>query len=250
MHRWRVPAWYESHHSRVVKSSQEAGIDLSAIAGLQAMPGFLAVFGFPDPTNPLGYGINTTVQQLISSLMSLGAFVGGALSGPISRFFNRRIGVLIAVVFNHVGVIIMILATTTSTLYAGRFITGIANGILNTIPQLYVHEASTAHQRGGLISWYLTLTQFGFLIGTVVDNYTAPRLDKTSYQIPLATFFIAPTLVALFLPWLPESPRWLIESGSGRPSNEFPKEASKSKNSGSRTGSRICGDKGSNCPRP
>ena len=34
------------------------GFDNSAISGLQAMPGFLAVFGYPAPELPLGWNIS------------------------------------------------------------------------------------------------------------------------------------------------------------------------------------------------
>jgi hypothetical protein len=36
------------------------GIDTAAVGGLQAMPGFLMVFGYEDPSSPLGYGIDVS----------------------------------------------------------------------------------------------------------------------------------------------------------------------------------------------
>jgi hypothetical protein len=48
------------------------GMDYGLIGGLQAMPGFLKVFGYKDPTSPIGWGIDSTVQQLINSLMTAG----------------------------------------------------------------------------------------------------------------------------------------------------------------------------------
>ena len=44
--------------SVVAMASMQYGIDTAAIGGLQAMPGFLMVFGYEDPTSPLGYGID------------------------------------------------------------------------------------------------------------------------------------------------------------------------------------------------
>jgi hypothetical protein len=41
------------------------GIDTAAVGGLQAMPGFLMVFGYKDAASPLGYGIDaSTFDQL------------------------------------------------------------------------------------------------------------------------------------------------------------------------------------------
>jgi hypothetical protein len=38
------------------------GIDTAAVGGLQAMPGFLMVFGYEDPASPLGYGIDVCIR--------------------------------------------------------------------------------------------------------------------------------------------------------------------------------------------
>lgn len=51
-------------------------------------------------------------------------------------------------------------------------------------------------------------------LGTIVDNYTAKRMDKLSYRIPLACVYIVPCIIAVGLVFIPESPRWL--AGKGR----------------------------------
>jgi hypothetical protein len=42
----------------VAVANMQYGFDSSGVGALQAMPGFLKVFGFKDPSSPLGYGIN------------------------------------------------------------------------------------------------------------------------------------------------------------------------------------------------
>jgi hypothetical protein len=44
--------------STVAIASMQYGIDTAAVGGLQAMSGFLMVFGYEDPASPLGYGID------------------------------------------------------------------------------------------------------------------------------------------------------------------------------------------------
>lgn len=53
----------------------------------------------------------------------------------------------------------------------------------------------------------------GSILGAVVDNFTRVRLDKGSYQIPLGCLFIVPTVLAIVLFFVPESPRWLLHKG-------------------------------------
>lgn len=169
------------------------------------------VFGVPDPTSVYGWNITPKVQQLISSLMSLGALVSCLLAGPIMRYLSRRGSLGLAILLNHLGVVLMMTATTYSTLYAGRFITGLANGLLDVVPQIYIHDSASARQRGSLLGWFNVLVGIGMLIGSIVDNYTAPIADKTAYYIPLGLFFVMPTILAAVLYFMPETPRWLLE---------------------------------------
>ncbi len=44
----------------VAIANMQYGLDSAAIASLQAMPGFLKVFGVPDPKSPGGYAIEAS----------------------------------------------------------------------------------------------------------------------------------------------------------------------------------------------
>jgi MFS transporter, SP family, sugar:H+ symporter len=192
-----------------------SGLDLGSISELQAMPGFLAIYGYIDPTATFGYGISSSVQQLISSLMSLGAVLGCAIAGPMSRYIGRRWSLAVAIGFNQLGTVLMIACSNIGGLYAGRLIIGIANGLFDVFPQLYIHECAPSHIRGPLLGMFNVLVSIGLLIGSIVDNYTFAITGKASYQIPLGLFFIVPSILFFALPFMPESPRWLLEYRTG-----------------------------------
>jgi hypothetical protein len=44
----------------VAISNTQYGLDTSAVGAFQAMPGFLKVFGYEDPNQPGGYGIDVS----------------------------------------------------------------------------------------------------------------------------------------------------------------------------------------------
>lgn len=54
-----------------------------------------------------------------------------------------------------------------------------------------------------------------------MDNFTAKRIDKASYLIPLGIIYIVPAFMSFAMLFIPESPRWLLQQ-------EQPEKAKKS----------------------
>ncbi|GME48296.1 putative mfs monosaccharide transporter protein [Neofusicoccum parvum] len=189
------------------------GLDFGLIGGLQAMPGFLEVFGHKDPTSPIGYNISTSRQQLISSLMTLGAFISSSSAGPVATIMGRKMAIWIACVTCIGANVIMMATTSIGGLYAGRLILGLANGVFMTFAQLYLQECSPARYRGVMLAAFQWWTSIGSLVGTIVDNFTAPIPGVEAYMIPLGLIYILPCLMIVGMLFIPESPRWLLAHG-------------------------------------
>lgn len=126
------------------------GIDFGLIGGIQAMivrdsnisyresmaehikhfQPFMAIFGYKDPKSPVGYNISPTFQQLIGSLMTLGAFVASGFSGPLAQILGRKSCLWIACVMCCVSDAIMMGTTSVGGLYFARLLIGLSNGRL------------------------------------------------------------------------------------------------------------------------
>ncbi|KAL1861184.1 hypothetical protein Plec18170_001699 [Paecilomyces lecythidis] len=189
------------------------GFDLNAVGALQAMPGFLKVFGYKDPESELGYGIDSTSQQLITSLLTLGSFVSSLVAGIFSSWLGRRPALWLACIVNAAACAIQIGTTSKGVLYFGRLLLGFANGFLVTFSNVYTSEVSPAHLRGVMVALFAYWVNIGSILGAVVDNYTKSRTDKGSYRIPLACLYIVPAILFVALFFVPESPRWLLHRG-------------------------------------
>lgn len=189
------------------------GFDSAAIGGLQAMPGFLMVFGYEDPSLPAGYGIDSTVQQLITSLLTLGSFLSSLAAGPFSAYLGRKPALWLACAINAVSCAIQLGTTNTDVLYLGRLLMGLANGFFVTFSNIYSSECAPAHLRGVIVALFAYWVNIGSIIGAVVNNYTVEYLDKRSYQIPVGCLYIVPAFLTIVLFWVPESPRWLLHRG-------------------------------------
>ncbi|KIX96377.1 uncharacterized protein Z520_07643 [Fonsecaea multimorphosa CBS 102226] len=186
----------------------EYGFDKGAIAGFQAMPGFLQVFGYQTPAGQ--WAIHTGPQQIISSFMILGAFVGSLITGPIGAHLCRRYSLMMGCLLMIVCVVIMIVTTSLGALYFSRFLIGVANGFLLNFSMVYLQECAPAHLRGVCFGVVTSWIAIGTTIGMVINNSTAEMLSRGAYQIPLYACFAPPVILLFTLPFLPESPRWLL----------------------------------------
>ncbi|KAK0612466.1 general substrate transporter [Bombardia bombarda] len=197
----------------IVLSPFQYGVDFGLIGGLQAMPGFLRIYGYRAPELPSGWNLGTTRQQLISSLMTLGAFISSGTAGIVATKVSRRYCLWAACLLCVVSNIIMMATEDIGALYAGRFLIGLANGYFMTFSQLYIQESSPAKYRGWFLTIFQFFTSFGTLIGTIIDWATAARPDKSSYLIPLGIIYVVPIFMTIAMAFIPESPRWLIHRG-------------------------------------
>ncbi|KAH9897475.1 general substrate transporter [Xylariomycetidae sp. FL2044] len=197
----------------VAIANMQYGLDSAAIGSLQAMPGFLKVFGYEDPSQAGGYGIEGTFQQLIGSLLTLGAFLSSLTAGAFAHFFGRRAALWLACALSAVACAIQIATTSKAAVYVGRLALGLANGFLVTFSNIYTAEAAPAHLRAVMVALFSEWVNIGSIVGAAATNATKDRLDKAAYQIPLGTLFVVPAFLAVGLLFVPESPRYLLYRG-------------------------------------
>ena len=164
----------------------------------QAMPSFLAVFGFPDPSLPGGYGIDSEFQSLMTALLQLGLAGGGLIQSPLSRWFPRRASYWFGYIFSVIAITIQITTSSQGIVYLGRTFLGIANGLYVSATILYISEVAPANLRGSMVTIYIFLQSCGGIFGAgfiyAFRNYTT----RSGYQIPLGVLYIIPTFLFIF----------------------------------------------------
>ncbi|KAH9907198.1 MFS transporter [Xylariomycetidae sp. FL2044] len=190
-------------------STFQYGLDYALVGGFLSMPGFLEVYGYYD-TDLERWNIDPTVQQLISSLMTIGTLISSLLVGPFSGKLGRRYGLWAASILNFVATALMLGTTNLGALYFARLLLGISVGWLLTFSQLYVNEVAPAHLRGITFAVYQIELCFGSITGAAVDYGTHSMDGRRAYQIPLTIFFAAPAIQCVGMFFCPETPRWLM----------------------------------------
>lgn len=127
--------------------SSEATTNVSTVLSDNGISN-LQVFGYRSPSSPSGWNITPERQQLISSLMTLGAFISSGTAGFVAATLGRKMCLWLACLLCVASDVIMMATTDIGALYAGRFLIGLANGYFMTFSQLYIQESSPAKYRG------------------------------------------------------------------------------------------------------
>ena len=170
------------------------GMDCGVISG--ALPGITTQFH-----------LSLEEKAFVVSSLSVGAMVGVFLSQPISRFWGRRVGLIISAIIFTVTSIFLLFVPTLSLLIATRLILGLAIGIVTFATPLYLAEVAPRSIRGGMISTYQLMVAIGFLLAYVNDAILS---TVGNWHLMLSTVAVPSFLMLIFVLFLPRSPRWLI----------------------------------------
>ena len=109
-----------------------------------------------------------------------------------------------------IGAILQISAYSVSQMIVGRIVAGIGNGLNTATAPVWQAETSKAAWRGKLVVIELILNIAGFSLSNWM-TYGFSYVDgPVAWRFPLAFQFFFIFVLFATVPWLPESPRWLI----------------------------------------
>ncbi|KAH7347319.1 general substrate transporter [Plectosphaerella cucumerina] len=193
----------------IALSQLNFGMDQSAFSNTQAMPAFQRTFGQYNAVTKK-YTLETMFLSLLNSVIFIG-FVFGLVTGNlISRRFGRRIAMFVMCFWALLSAVILILSKTPTQAITGRTIAYVYIGMELALVPVLQSELVPAEARGFVVGTYQSGLMFGSLIMSIICRATSEIPGNASWRIPYGLFFIIPTLLAVGVWWIPESPRWLL----------------------------------------
>ncbi|KAK4048693.1 hypothetical protein OIV83_004663 [Microbotryomycetes sp. JL201] len=201
-------------------SSEESGI----ITG----PYFKAYFHRPNR-----YELATMV-----AILEIGAFITSLLSGRVGDIFGRRKTLFAGAFIFTIGGMFQSFTTGFKIMVFGRILSGFGVGFLSMIVPVYQSEISPADHRGKLACIEFTGNIVGYASSVWIDYFASFLLSDLSWRGPLFFQCIIGTILAVGSFFIPESPRWLLDTdqdeegmrvladlhGEGDPDNEVAKD--------------------------
>lgn len=146
-------------------------------------------------------------MDMLNSLLSIGSVFGLLFAGWIVRRLGRQKSLIVAVLPGVVGWAMLGLAHNAYMLLIGRFLDGITCGMVTLAVMTYATEIPDTAFRGTVS----TMPCLMFLTGACVC--TAMGIGLSWYYVALGNMSILLVYIFCIVPFLPESPTFLIVSG-------------------------------------
>nr|POF15457.1 sugar transporter stl1 [Quercus suber] len=180
------------------------GYDQGVFGGVIVTDNFLTTLGVVG---------DTSLQGTITAIYDVGCFFGAIAAYFIGDWLGRKKTILLGTTILSIGAILQITSYSVAQMIVGRIVAGVGNGINTSTAPPWQAETSKAAWRGKLIVIELILNIAGFSLSTWVTYGFSFIPGPVAWRIPLALQFIFIVILFATVPWLPESPRWLVNKG-------------------------------------
>lgn len=154
--------------------------------------------------------LNTAGESANTGIIWVGGCIAGLFSGFILDKWGRKSGMFIAVFMAAAGVILQSAAQNPGMFLVGRLIVGIGVGLSSVACPTYVSEVSQLKWRAFALGFYYDFWYGGGMIAAGVTYGTAKIGNSWAWRIPSILQIVPSLLCLVILPFIPESPRWLM----------------------------------------
>ncbi|KAH8646313.1 general substrate transporter [Xylariales sp. PMI_506] len=185
-----------------VVNEMTMGYDSSMMNGLNILPQYSDYFN-----------LNTVTTGLNTSATWLGGILSCFVLQPIPDRLGRKNGILIGCIVTLIGAIIQSAAQNIATFVIGRIFIGIGTGINTGSAPTLIGEVLPAESRGPIMGIFFSCYYVGSLLSSGI-NYRVVDVQSTwAWRIPSIIQAFPSLLAIACLPFMPESPRWLVSQG-------------------------------------
>ncbi|KAG9256850.1 general substrate transporter [Emericellopsis atlantica] len=184
------------------------GYNIGILSSVLVHPGFSKTLRDPPPS----------IRGIITGVYYVGTLLSYLfLAHPLADWLGRKRAAAIGTVVMVIGMWCMAAARGLLPLVIGRLACGLGVGIISTTVPLYQSEISPAKERGK----FVTMNHVGFIAGMAVGLWVGYGMsfwkttsgDFWGWRFSIFLQIIPATIFLLGLPFLPETPRWLVQQG-------------------------------------
>ncbi|KEQ89769.1 general substrate transporter [Aureobasidium pullulans] len=182
------------------------GYDQGVFSGVVVSDDFLELHNLVGPSK-------TKVLSTVAAIYDVGCFIGAIIAFTVGERLGRKKTIILGTAIMSIGVILKTSSFSLPQMFVGRVILGIGNGINTATAPIWQTETAPARLRGKLVILEMMTNVGGFMIVNWINYGLSFVAGSIQWRLPLALQFIFIFVLFATVPWLPESPRWLIAHG-------------------------------------
>ncbi|KAJ5747023.1 uncharacterized protein N7511_008719 [Penicillium nucicola] len=190
------------------------GFDTGNIGGILTLPSFRNAFGL----NNVSQAVEDDRKGTIASMLAAGGSAGALLAAPTSDYIGRKWSVFGWGLVFVIGAAMQMIANY-EVLLAGRFIAGMGVGASSMLTPQFLAENSPKSVRGSMTATYnlmiVSSLMLAFWVNYGVAKWSFPGVehDDSQWRSAMGIQIIPGALLCLMIPFVPETPRYLINHG-------------------------------------
>jgi MFS family permease len=174
-----------------------------------------SLFGASDGSKsalPQCIPMDATELGIVSSMFTLGGFMGAMACGPISNKYGRLRAMMATIIFFVLGPIFEALSPNIAVMALGRLISGVGAGASVVVVPIYISEISPPEERGFFGSLTQVMVNFG-IFTTQLLGYLLSYGQM--WRLVLALGGAIGAVGGIGLLFSTESPKWTADQGKG-----------------------------------
>ncbi|SPJ90420.1 related to maltose permease [Fusarium torulosum] len=149
-------------------------------------------------------------QSLWNATYNIMQLFGSITAGFMQDRLGRRAVFLLGIITVSGGIALAYLAETPAQFMGAKIMSGFAVGAFQSTTQTYVSEITPLPLRGIALSLNILMMNVGFLIAIFATYSRITIMDESAFRVIFAAAWVFPGVLALGLPFLPESPYYLV----------------------------------------
>ena len=175
------------------------GYDLGFMGGLTTSDEFLNQFGNP----------NASLLAFLISAYEVGAMFGAIFTFIVGDRLGRKPNNIGGAIIVAIGAVIQTTSFGKPQFLIGRLVAGFGLGMMTTVIPIWLAECSFPKSRGRMMAMQLSNLIMGLIIANWLDYGMSYHAGSIQWRFPCAFQVIFCCATCCFMPFLPESPRYL-----------------------------------------
>lgn len=188
-----------------VVNSTTLGYDTMMMSSLIAIEPFTGYFH-----------LNPATTGLLNASNWIGGIIACLFVAHLCDYIGRRQTIFVGCMLAFIGIIIQSASQNIAMFCVAKIIMGIAIHMSGVAAPLLIAELAPPKLRGIIGGLYFTMFDAGAIIASAI-TYGTGRIDNTwAWRIPSIIQALPSAMTIAAIPFVPESPRWMVAKGHSK----------------------------------